>query len=84
MIKFEIVNYVIMSDRLHLRIKKEYAAAMIEQLQKEEAIEIIEEDIPDIPQWQKEAVRKTLTHVQQNAELMQPWDIIKLKYRHPS
>lgn len=84
MIKFEIVNYVIMSDRLHLRIKKEYAAAMIEQLQKEEAIEIIEEDIPDIPEWQKEAVRKTLAKAQQNPELLQSWDIIKQKYKRPA
>lgn len=81
MIKFEIVNYVIMSDRLHLRIKKEYAAAMIEQLQKEEAIEIIEEDIPE---WQKEAVRKTLAKAQQNPELLQSWDIIKQKYKRPA
>ena len=72
-----------MNDTLHLRIKKEYAAAMIEQLKKEEAIEIIEEDSPDIPEWQKEAVRKTLASIQQNPELLQPWDIIKQKYRRP-
>ena len=70
-----------MSDTFHLRIKKEYAAALIEQLKKEEAIEIIEEDVPDIPEWQKEAVRKTLARVQQNPQLLQPWDIIKQKYK---
>lgn len=57
---------------------------MIEQLQKEEAIEIIEEDIPDIPEWQKEAVRKTLAKAQQNPELLQSWDIIKQKYKRPA
>lgn len=72
-----------MNDTLHLRIKKEYAAAMIEQLKKEEAIEIVEENVPDIPEWQKEAVRKTLASVQQNPELLQPWDIIKKKYKRP-
>lgn len=72
-----------MNDTLHLRIKKEYAAAMIEQLKKEEAIEIIEENVPDIPEWQKEAVRKTLASVQQNPELLQSWDIIKKKYKRP-
>ena len=79
--KFEKVNQVIMNETLHLRIKKEYAAAMIEQLKKEEAFEIIVEDIPDIPEWQKEAVRKTLARVQQSPELLQPWDIIKQKYK---
>ena len=49
-----------MGDTFHLRIKKEYAAAMIEQLKKDHAIEIIEDAIPDIPEWQKEALRKRL------------------------
>ena len=82
--KFEKVNQVIMNETLHLRIKKEYAAAMIEQLKKEEAFEIIVEDIPDIPEWQKEAVRKTLAKAQQNPELLQSWDIIKQKYKRPA
>lgn len=73
-----------MNDTLHLRIKKEYAAALIEHLKREDAIEIIEEDMPDIPEWQKEAVRKTLEKVQQNPELLQPWDIIKQKYKRPA
>jgi hypothetical protein len=73
-----------MNDTLHLRIKKEYAAALIEHLRKEDAIEIIEEAIPDIPDWQKEAVRKTLEKVQQNPELLQSWDIIKEKYKRPA
>ena len=84
MIKFEKVNYVAMGDTVHLRIKKEYAAALIEHLKREDAIEIIEEDMPDIPEWQKEAVRKTLADVQQNPEILQPWDKIKQKYKRPA
>lgn len=48
-----------MSKILHLIIKKEYAASLILHLQKEDAIEIIDE-VGQIPEWQKEAVRKTL------------------------
>ncbi len=48
-----------MSEVLHLVIKKAYAASLIEHLEKEQAIEIVEEDAADIPDWQKEAVRKT-------------------------
>ena len=43
-----------MAATYHLRIKKEYAAALIEDLQKIDAVEFLsgqEEDI-DIPQWQ--------------------------------
>jgi hypothetical protein len=70
-----------MGDTYHVRIKKEYAAALIEHLKKEDAIEIIEEDLSDIPEWQKEAVRKTLAGVRQNPELLQSWDAIKQKYK---
>ena len=68
----------------HIRIKKQYAASLIEHLKKEQAIEIIEEEeTPDIPEWQKEAVRKTLQQVQQNPASLQPWDTIKQKYKRP-
>ncbi len=72
-----------MSDVLHLIIKKDYAASLIEHLQKEQAIEIVEDDATDIPDWQKEAVRKTLIDVQQHPEQLQPWDVIKQKYKRP-
>lgn len=72
-----------MSDVLHLIIKKDYAASLIEHLQKEQAIEIVDEEADDIPDWQKEAVRKTLLDVQQHPEQLQPWDVIKQKYKRP-
>jgi hypothetical protein len=68
----------------HIRIKQQYAASLIEHLEKEQAIEIIEEEeTPDIPEWQKEAVRKTLQQVQQNPASLQSWDTIKQKYKRP-
>jgi hypothetical protein len=72
-----------MSDILHVIIKKDYAASLMEHLQKEQAIEIVAEDTEDIPEWQKEAVRKTLADVQQHPEQLQPWDIVKQKYKRP-
>jgi len=50
-------------------------------IQKEQAIEIVAEETADIPEWQKEVVRKTLQDVQQHPEQPQPWDIAK--YKHP-
>jgi hypothetical protein len=72
-----------MNEILHLIIKKDYAASLIEHLKKENAIEIIEDDQPEIPEWQKEAVRKTLEQVQQNPASLQPWDVVKQKYKRP-
>ncbi len=73
-----------MSDTtLHIRIKKDYAASLIEHLQKEQAIEIMEEEATDIPDWQKEAVRKTLEDVRRHPGQLQPWDVVKQKYKRP-
>jgi hypothetical protein len=72
-----------MHEVLHLIIKKDYAASLIEHLKKEDAIEIIEEDELEVPEWQKEAVRKTLQQVQQNPESLQAWDVVKQKYKRP-
>ncbi len=72
----------LMFEVLHLIIKKDYAASLIQHLQKENAIEIIEEEVDQIPEWQKEAVRTTLAETQRNPELLQPWEVIKQKYKH--
>ncbi len=40
-----------MSDTLYIRIKKDYAAEIIKDLQKLDAVELLEE--PPIPEWQK-------------------------------
>lgn len=70
-----------MSEVLHLIIKKAYAASLIEHLRKEEAIEIVEEPVTEIPEWQKDAVRKTLLQAQQNPCSLQAWDIVRQKYK---
>lgn len=40
-----------MEDILHIRIKKSYAAAIIKDLEKLDAVEVLEE--APIPEWQK-------------------------------
>lgn len=69
-----------MSEEYHIRVKKEYAASLIEHLRKEEAIELINNDDADIPEWQKMAVRKTLQQIKDDPSLLQPWDVLKKKY----
>jgi hypothetical protein len=70
-----------MEEIVHLRIKKEYAAELIEDLIRAEALETVTENETDIPEWQKEAVRQTLRQVQEHPEQLQAWDIIKQKYK---
>ena len=46
-----------------IRIKKEYASAIIEDLKQVDAIEIIEEPVP---QWQKDESLKRLSEMKEN------------------
>ncbi len=54
----------------HIRIKKEYAAAIIEDLQKNDAVELVpENDAFEVPQWQKDEVRRRIAKYKNNPEL---------------
>jgi hypothetical protein len=70
-----------MEEIVHLRIKKEYAAELIEDLIRAKALEPVSDIDTDIPEWQKEAVRQTLRQVQEHPEQLQAWDLIKQKYK---
>jgi hypothetical protein len=70
-----------MEEIVHLRIKKGYAAELIEDLIRAKALEPVSDNDTDIPDWQKEAVRQTLRQVQEHPEQLQAWDIIKQKYK---
>jgi len=55
----------------HIRIKKEYAAAIIEDLRKKDAVELVpEEEAFDVPQWQKEEVCKRIDKYKNNPEFL--------------
>lgn len=68
-----------MEEIVHLRIKKEYAAALIEDLIQAKALEPVTENDIDIPEWQKEALRQVQAHPEQ----LQSWEVIKQKYKRP-
>lgn len=55
----------------HIRIKEEYAAAIIEDLQKKNAVELVpEEEAFDVPEWQKEEVLKRIEKYKNNPQLL--------------
>lgn len=60
-----------MSVTYHIRIKKEYAASLIEDLQKIDAVEIIKETDEEIVQdWQKTEVEQRIEKYRNNPELL--------------
>jgi hypothetical protein len=61
-----------MPDTLHIRIKKDYAADIIKDLQKMDAVELLEE--APIPAWQKKEVRKRLKDLQKNPSKAVSWN----------
>ena len=68
-----------MPDTLYVRIKKDYAAAIIKDLQKLDAVELLEE--APIPEWQKKEVRKRLKDLQKNPSKSVSWNDAKKKIK---
>ena len=72
-----------MPDTLHLRIKKQYAAALIEDLIKVDAVESVEEDTIELTPAQKAALDKELDAIKNNPGYLLKWDDIKHRYKKP-
>lgn len=63
--------------------KKEYAAALIEDLIKMDAVEDLESQQEELPQWQKEALDKELQAIAHNPDYTLPWDTLKDRFKQP-
>lgn len=57
----------------HIRIKKNYAAAILKDLQKLDAVEFLPEAEVVIPEWQKKEVRKRIKEIQKNPAKAVSW-----------
>lgn len=69
---------------IHIRIKKEYAAALIEDLIKVHAVEAVEEDeAVELTAQQKEALDKELAAISANPGYLQKWDDVKHRFKKP-
>jgi hypothetical protein len=59
----------------HIKVKKEYAVAVIEDLQKMDAVElIIENDDYEIPEWQQTIVRERMAAYHKNPQQASDFD----------
>ena len=71
-----------MSATYHIRIKKEYAAALIEDLQKVNAVEFIaEKDDIDIPQWQMDEVKRRIDYYDKNPQELVSWEEVRTRLK---
>ncbi len=68
-----------MPDTIHIRIKKGYAAELIEDLIKADAVETVEDDIVELTAAQKAALDKELVSIEQNPDYLLKWDDVKQK-----
>jgi hypothetical protein len=69
-----------MDEIYYVRIKKDYAAAVIEDLQKMEAVELIAPDETEIPDWQKELVNIEKKNIADDPSVLVNWEIARQKY----
>ena len=72
-----------MPEIYHLKIKKEYAAALIDDLIKIDAVEDMEPAHTELPQWQKDALDKELQAIADNHGYTIPWDSVKNSFKQP-
>ncbi len=63
-----------MNGYYFIRVKKDYATAVIEDLEKMDAVELLEADDNEIPEWQKKEVLSRLQALKENPESGVDWD----------
>jgi hypothetical protein len=70
-----------MSDTFYLRIKKDYAAAVIEDLIKMDAVEAIKENDIELTPAQKAALDKELEAVKDDPAYLLKWNNIRHQFK---
>jgi hypothetical protein len=68
----------------HIRVKKQYAAALIEDLIKVHAVEAIgEEEAVELTDQQKAALDKELNAISNDPGYLRKWNDIKHRFKKP-
>ena len=70
-----------MTDTFYLRIKKDYAAAVIEDLIKMNAVEAVEENNIELTPAQKTALDKELEAVKNNPDYLAKWNDVRHRFK---
>ena len=70
-----------MPDTLHIRIKKEYAAELLNDLVKAEAVELVEPDIIDLTPAQQAALDKELQAIHADPSYLLKWKDVEHQFK---
>lgn len=71
-----------MSETYHIKIKKDYAKDVIEDLQKMEAVELIDEkNFFNLPDWQVELGKEEVKKISNNPDLVRDWEKAKSEFK---
>jgi hypothetical protein len=71
-------------NTFHIRVKKQYAAALIEDLIKVNAVETIsDEETIELTEQQKAALDKELANIATNPGYLHKWNDIKHRFKKP-
>ncbi len=67
----------------HIRIKKEYAAELIEDLQKTDAVELLDkqEDDIEISEQQMEEVKRRIAYYDKNPHELVSWEEVRKRLK---
>ena len=65
-----------MQPTYHIRVTKAYAADVIEDLQKMQAIELLDVETGEVPEWQKNEVRKCIAEIKENPSILVGEDVV--------
>ena len=71
-----------MADTMFVRIKKKYAAEILKDLEKLNAVELLDE--APIPDWQKKEVKKRFKELKKDPSLGVSWDDAKERIKQLS
>ena len=68
-----------MQSTYHIRIKKEYAAELIEDLEKADAVELLADgpESNDIPKWQMDEVKRRIDYYDKNPHELVSWEDVR-------
>lgn len=70
-----------MDKTIRLKINKEYAATILGALQQDHAVEIIEHDVLDTPQWQIDEVMNRRAYYHEHPEEILTWEEAKKRIK---
>jgi hypothetical protein len=63
-----------MQTMYHILIKKDYASAVIKDLEKMDAVELLPESMIQVSQWQIDEIRKRKAYYAQHPEELVSWE----------